>query len=327
MSDNNEPHNSVDDPNPDMEPFDLDDLPFDEEDDEEGEGASGKGGGKSPKKRYRVFVDHPFLDFADDPNLSAEENAERKLRLLAISPNSILVPGASAFASENDLSRKIFMVDVGQKNGESRLSDMADPDFVDKRDALQRERRTLFGLPHPSLVLSGSMALASAMMAAFSNLAGAISGKNNPEKGQKAQGADKKKAKLFDFSQDKESLFGGPKEKEYVAEKALSGAQPDFTAEQFGEFLEHAAVEEVTEFVEVKRTALSFDSLPAYFNYLSEMAKAPVLRVNLGKEAGVDRDQKGKGGKGGKGDKTGKGGTGDMSDAPTVPWQDFNPAR
>lgn len=279
--------------------YDLEDLPFDEEDDDEdGEEGSGKGGGKAPR-RYRVIVE-PFLDFADDPSLSPEENAERKLRLLATAPMSILVPGASSFASENDLSRKIFMVDVGQVNGEATASDMADPDFVDKRDALQRKRRTMFGLPHPSLVLSGSIALASTIAAAFAGFAATVTGKKPGEKSSnKNKGAESKRAKLLDFSLDKESAFA-TKDDPYKSD------QPHEEVGMHLGVLEHATIETVTEMVEVKRTAISFDNLSSYFDYLSEVAKSPVLKVSL---------------------KEGKGGATEKSDAPTSPWHEFSPIK
>ncbi|HNQ91582.1 MAG TPA: hypothetical protein PKI93_01475 [Alphaproteobacteria bacterium] len=282
------------------EVFDLDDLPYDEEDEDgDGDGSSGKGGGGKSPKRYRVIVE-PFLEFADDPTLSPEENAERKLRLLATAPMSILVPGASSFASENDLSRKIFMVDIGQANGEATASDMADPNFVDKRDALQRQRRTLFGLPHPSLVLSGSIALASVMATAFAGFAASVAGKKPGEKiSKKGKGAESKKAKLLDFSLDKESAFSA-KDDPYKSYKIA-----DEIGAHLG-VLEHATIETVTEMVEVKRTALSFDSLSSYFDYLAEMAKAPVLKVDL---------------------KDGKGGAAEQSDAPISPWHEYSPIK
>ncbi|MDD3020968.1 MAG: hypothetical protein PHX61_08340 [Alphaproteobacteria bacterium] len=307
----------TDDMNKDREPsdeYELDELVYDEEgeDGDEGdeEGSSGKGGGKSPR-RYRVMVE-PFLDFADDPTLSPEENAERKLRLLAISPISILVPGASSFASENDLSRKLFMVDIGQANGEASARDIADPDFVDKRDALQRQRRTLFGLPHPSLVLSGGVALASSMVAAFSGFASSVIGKSSQDKSAKKSGSpESKKAKLLNFSAEKETAFGSSKDDMFGSGKDYNPDKPDAhltegsSVQNFGEMLEHVMVETVTQKIEVTRTALSFDSLASFFNYLSEKAKAPVMKVKI-KEGGK---------------------AGSNVEGPTSPWQDLNPTR
>ena len=291
--------------------YDLDQLPFDderEEDDEEGSGSS-SGDGKSPKKKYRIIVE-PFLDFADDPELSPEENTERKLRLLAISPMSILVPGASSFASENDLSRRIFMADVGQFNREIAANDIADPDLIKKLDERQRERRTLMGLPHPALVLSGSMALASAMVGLFAGIAAKVTGKDGDPSSKKKSEVKSKKDKLKAFSSDKESAFGGLKDKAYdgLSDKELSipgheGAQSDAA---LGEILDHVTVTTVTEQIEVTRTALDFDSLSSFFNFLSEIVKAPVLKVALKDKAGGGSKQ---------------------VDAPSVPWQDFTPNK
>ncbi len=299
----------TDDMNKEQNPSDeyaLDDLPYDEEDEGgDEEGSSGKGGGKSPR-RYRVMVE-PFLDFADDPTLSPEENAERKLRLLAISPFSILVPGASSFASENDLSRKLFMVDVGQANGEASARDIADPDFVDKREALQKHRRTLFGLPHPSLILSGGAALASSMVAAFSGFASSVTGKPSQDKSAKAGKSDSKKSKLMKFSAEKESAFGSSKDDMFGSKKEFNPDKLDasHSIQEFGEMLEHVTVETITQQIEVTRTALSFDNLASFFNYLSERAKAPVMKVKI-KEGGK---------------------AGSNVEGPTSPWQDLNPTR
>lgn len=291
--------------------YDLDQLPFDDEreEDEDGDGGSGSGDGKSPKKRYRIIVE-PFLDFADDPDLSPEENTERKLRLLAISPMSILVPGASSFASENDLSRRIFMADVGRFNGEIAANDIADPDLINKLDERQRERRTLMGLPHPALVLSGSMALASAMVGLFAGLAAKVTGKDGDPSSKKKSDVKSKKDKLKAFSSDKESAFGGLKDKAYdgLSDKdmGVSGHEGAATDAALGEILDHMTMTTVTEQIEVTRTALDFDSLSSFFNFLSEIVKAPVLKVALKDKAG--------------------GGT-KQADAPTVPWQDFTPNK
>ena len=294
--------------------YELDDLMYDaegegdEDEDEDGDGASGKGGGKSPHK-YRVIVE-PFLDFADDPSLTPEENSERKLRLLAVSPMSIMVPGASSFASENDLSRKIFLADIGKANGEISARDIADPDLIDKLDGRQRHRRTLFGLPHPSLVLSGGVALASAMVAAFAGFASNVTGKSSPEAAEKKSAkAESKKSKLLDFTADKESAFGSAKDDPYASKKSFDADRPeavlDSSMPDFGDMLEHVTVETVTQQIEVSRTALSFDSLSSFFNYLSERAKAPVVKVNL-KEGGK---------------------AGSAVEGPFVPWQDLGPIR
>lgn len=263
--------------------YDLEELPFDSDgnrEEEDGDSSSGGAGGKHPH-RYRVIVE-PFLDFADDPALSDEENAERKLRLLAISPISVLVPGASSFASENDLSRKIFMADVGRSNGEMSARDIADPDLVSHLDEKMRKRRTLFGLPHPSLILSGGVALATAAWAAFTGFSGGENPKPSAEKAQKKDQG--KNAKLLDFSAGKESAFSSKSDDSYKG-----GIFPDSHVMQ-DPILEHATIETFKQQVEITRTALDFDSLSSFFNFLSERAKAPVFKVKLqdGGKAGAD---------------------------------------
>ncbi|MDY0029555.1 MAG: hypothetical protein RBR86_06395 [Pseudobdellovibrionaceae bacterium] len=299
--------------------YELEEFVFDterdDEDDDDGDddGKSGKGG--KGRKKYRIIVE-PFLDFADDPSLSPEENAERKLRLLAISPVSVLVPGASSFASENDLARKIFMADVGQRNGEASVSDIANPDFVKERDELQHRRRTLFGIPHPSLVLSSGAALMSSIASALGSFASAVTGKSKPDKSaNKSQKSEVKKAKLLDFSAEKET-FGFSKDDEYGVGKDYNPDDPDAALKtsatpDFGDNFEHQ--ENTSLNTDHHKAAIVFKSLSSYFSYLSEKAKNPVQSVDLSKKSD------GKGGKGGK--------AGSNAAGPSNPWQDLNPIK
>lgn len=217
--------------------YDLEELPFDTEDDEDGEGGgrsgkAGEGGGQRPRA-YRVMVEK-FLDFADDPSLSPEENAERKLRLLALSPGSQLTIGASAYASENDLSSRIFMVDVGRRTGEAALSDMADPDFIDKRDFLQRMRRKLMNIAQPSLILSGLAALANRFSenSGFKGTSAKAARKAQKKANKLAMAMARAAAKSVDrfksFLDDKDSMFAGdaPKDSAPAAHSTAHSAAP-----------------------------------------------------------------------------------------------------
>lgn len=281
----------------------MDDLPFDAEaesdgGDDEGE-ATGGGDSKSPRK-YRVMIE-PFLDFADDPTLSEEENVERKLRLLSISPISILVPGASSFASENDLSRKIFMAEVGRANGEMSGRAIADPDIISKLDARMNERRTLFGLPRPSMILAGGAALAQIVVAAFTGMIAKAPKKSDPAV-KAGQTDPKRKAKLLDFSLGKESAFGAAPDDKLAAKGA--NHKPDLDASAV-DILSHATIETVAAPDARPHTALDFDSLSSFFNFLSERAKSPVLTVRI-KEGGK---------------------SGSQVEGPATPWQEYNPIR
>ncbi|MBL8640130.1 MAG: hypothetical protein JNK24_07250 [Alphaproteobacteria bacterium] len=217
--------------------YDLEELPFDTEEDEDGEGGgrsgkAGEGGGQRPRA-YRVMVEK-FLDFADDPSLSPEENAERKLRLLALSPGSQLTIGASAYASENDLSSRIFMVDVGRRTGEAALSDMADPDFIDKRDFLQRMRRKLMNIAQPSLILSGLAALANRFSenSGFKGTSAKAARKAQKKANKLAMAMARAAAKSVDrfksFLDDKDSMFAGdaPKDSAPAAHSTAHSATP-----------------------------------------------------------------------------------------------------
>lgn len=139
----------------------------DDEDDEDEEGSSGDGGSRGSKK-YKVFLD-PILDFSEDDDLSDEENAAAKLRKFEISSMSFLVSGASAFASENDLSRKAFMAKVAVTNKEIQTRDIANPKLFHQLDEKQKERRAKFGIHTLDEIVSGAVEAAGAAIALVSN--------------------------------------------------------------------------------------------------------------------------------------------------------------
>ncbi len=138
-----------------------------DEDDEEGDQSSGEGGSGGSKK-YKVFLD-PILDFSEDDELSDEENAAAKLRKFEISSMSLMVSGASAFASENDLSRKAFMAKVAITNKEISTRDIADPKLFQKLDEKQSERRAKFGIHTLDEIVSGAIEAAGAVVAMVSS--------------------------------------------------------------------------------------------------------------------------------------------------------------
>jgi hypothetical protein len=108
-------------------------LPYDDEDDE-GDGDSSSGGGKGGG----------WL-----PKAKSQEGLLHKIADLILHPFSHLVPGASAMASENELSQRIFMGKIGLANNEITREDLADPHLIKRLDARQSERRERFGIPHP----------------------------------------------------------------------------------------------------------------------------------------------------------------------------------
>lgn len=136
----------------------------DEDDSDEGKG--GKSGGKSPKSRkdYDVVLD-PLFSF-DMEELPFEESLLKKVGLLMVAPFSGLVPGASALASENDLSRKLFMGNLGLQSSEFSRDLLADPDMIKKLDEKQRAQMQREGIEHPdSVAAAGAAAIALAAMA------------------------------------------------------------------------------------------------------------------------------------------------------------------
>lgn len=135
----------------------------DDDDESEGDGSGGDGKGGPRTKDYEVILD-PFLDFSEDPELSEHENALKKLDQLGISPMSLLVSGGSAFASENDLSRKVFMAGVGLVNLEIKARDIADPKLIIKLDGKQAERRAIFGIKTLDEIVTGAVGSAAALV-------------------------------------------------------------------------------------------------------------------------------------------------------------------
>lgn len=132
----------------------------DEDESDEDESGEGKSGGKGLGK-YKVVLD-PFLDFSDDMRLSEDEQVAAKLRKLDIAPISTLVSGASAFASENDLSRKVFMAKVGVVNSEIQARDIASPGLFKFLDGRAAERRSLFGIKTLDEIVTGAIGAAGA---------------------------------------------------------------------------------------------------------------------------------------------------------------------
>lgn len=139
------------------------------EEDEEGDddSSSGKSGGKG-LGQYKVILD-PLLDFADDINISEEENTIAKLRKLGLAPMSMLATGGSAFASENDLSRKVFMAEVAQFNKEIQPRDIANPKLFQILESKKAERIKLFGLKTLDDIISGAVGAAGAAIAYVSS--------------------------------------------------------------------------------------------------------------------------------------------------------------
>ena len=145
-----------------------------DESDEDGEGDSesgqGESGGKGLKssKDYDVVLES-FLDFSDDQSLSIDENEKAKLDKLSIAPMSFLASGASAFASENDLSRKVFMARVGLVNFEIAPRDIASPELIKLLNDKHIERRRIFGIKTLDEIVSGAIGAAGMMVGAVTS--------------------------------------------------------------------------------------------------------------------------------------------------------------
>ncbi len=144
-----------------------DDEDAEDGDDESGEGGDGGKGLKS-SRNYDVVL-QSLLDFANDDSLSEEENDKAKLEKLGIAPMSVLATGASAFASENDLSRKVFMARVGLFNLEIKPRDIANPQLIKLLDEKQAERRRIFGIQTLDEIVTGAIGAAGMMIGAITS--------------------------------------------------------------------------------------------------------------------------------------------------------------
>lgn len=144
-----------------------DDEDAEDGDDESGEGGDGGKGLKS-SRNYDVVL-QSLLDFANDDSLSEEENDKAKLEKLGIAPMSVLATGASAFASENDLSRKVFMARVGLFNLEIKPRDIANPQLIKLLDEKQAGRRRIFGIQTLDEIVTGAIGAAGMMIGAITS--------------------------------------------------------------------------------------------------------------------------------------------------------------
>lgn len=144
----------------------------DDEDTEDGDDESGEGGdggkGLKSSRNYDVVL-QSILDFANDDSLSEEENDKAKLEKLGIAPMSVLATGASAFASENDLSRKVFMARVGLFNLEIKPRDIANPQLIKLLDEKQAGRRRIFGIQTLDEIVTGAIGAAGMMIGAITS--------------------------------------------------------------------------------------------------------------------------------------------------------------
>ncbi len=115
----------------------------DEEDGDEGEegktgGKQGGGGGKKPGVDVEF---HEGLISEEDLREYDSESLIEKLKLLALGPLSAMIPGASAFESESDLKRKLFLGQIGILTQEIEPNDIADPDLIAKLEKRNQARQ------------------------------------------------------------------------------------------------------------------------------------------------------------------------------------------
>ena len=255
----------------------------DEEEDEDDESSSGEAGG-GPKK-YRVFLD-PILDFSEDDELTSEENAADKLQKFEISSMSMLVSGASAFASENDLSRKAFMAKVAVTNKEIQTRDIADPKLFQKLDDKQAERRAKFGIRTLDEIVSGAIGAAGAAIAMVS------ASVNDYVKDKKEA---RKASRLAQNFEEGRETYALDREDDYASRASLENA--DFPVQDFqGD--EMIAMERDRLYDDLaRRTQYDLDegniTFSEAFNILADiilLEKQPVRTVKLSQDVQIGPD-------------------------------------
>lgn len=172
---------STDDQVPTPEPLSLEDDPAasgqepvadeeekEDDEDEEGEGGEGgkKSGGGGKKPGVDVKLDEKLLSEEDLSQYDSESLIE-KLKLLAWSPMSALVSGASAFDSESDLRRKLFLGEVGLMTNEIQPHDIADPDLIAKLEKRNQERQEMIRVEKAQMLTAaaGTAAVAGGLAA------------------------------------------------------------------------------------------------------------------------------------------------------------------
>lgn len=139
-------------------------MPSSQQEDDDGDDSSsgsGEGGGQGGGQGG---IKSPILDFSDRPDLSRDENDRAKLDKLGRAPMSSMAVGATAFASENDLTRRVFMTEIGLRNLEMRAQDLANPRLIELLDQKQAERRALFGIKTLDDMISGAASAAGAVI-------------------------------------------------------------------------------------------------------------------------------------------------------------------
>ncbi len=254
---------------------------------EDDESSSGDGGGEGSRK-YRVFLD-PILDFSEDEALSDEENAAEKLRKFEISSMSFLAAGASAFASENDLSRKAFMAKVAQTNKEIATRDIADPKLFTNLDEKQAERRARFGIRTLDEIVSGAIGAAGAVIAMVSNTV------NDYVKDKKEA---RKASRLAQNFEEGKETYALDSEDDYISRDSLETA--DFPVQDFqGDEL--LAMERDRIYDDLARqTQYDLDdgkiSYAEAFNILADvilLEKQPVRTVKLSEDIQIGPDAPG----------------------------------
>lgn len=158
MTQSNHPPSVPDDnlPYGEMEDSSLDDREDDEDSSSSGSSGDGGGSGRSPNSVHRDVLDSPILTFDELLSLTEDENAIEKLRKLWLAPMSLIASGATAFAAENDLSRKVFMAEVGLFNREISSRDIANSNFIRNLDEKQARRRVYFGIKTLDEMISGA---------------------------------------------------------------------------------------------------------------------------------------------------------------------------
>ena len=263
----------------------IDPASTDDEEEEEGDGSEGKSG---DSRKYKVVLD-PLLDFEDDAALTDEENASKTLEKLGVAPMGFLVAGASAFASENDLSRKVFMADVATVNKEINIRDIAHSDLFQRLDSKQAERRSIFGIKTLDEIVTGAIGAAGAAIKFVSQSIG---------NAVKEKREEKKLSRLAQNFEDGKEDYALDSEDYSVSRSSLEAADFPVQNDQGDDM---ASVERERVYDDLARqTQIDLDSgkisFAAAFNTLADiilLSRQPVRTLQLSGEMTFDAEAPG----------------------------------
>lgn len=210
-----------------------------EDEGEAGSGGDGKKGGGGKKPGVDVKIEDAFFDDEDLSEYDSETLIE-KLKLLAWAPFSMMVPGASAFESESELKRKLFLGEIGLRLNEFEPHDIADPDLIAKLERrLQQRQEALAQNQAQMMAAAAGVAAAAGGLAAMPEIPDPASVRPAPPQPKeiptpmpKDPGAIRREetARMPEPAKTESAYQAEKKETDYSADRKPEEAKPDMAA-------------------------------------------------------------------------------------------------